>query len=265
MWVWVDACPTARRQLRFELLIERNQVAQPPKPPQNATRQVERYHFFGSSIRSWQPTARGLLEERTDESETDGMLATCLRVLREVHSEFFADKGGGGGKSGEGGGSEAAGGDGGNGVDATSSAATGAVAGGLKKAPTKRRRLKEPDGSGQSGSEGLAHSSSAATASNSAPTLAPAPLDPAALKSRDVRTCLADARAHVLRGCTVCFSRCWPQFLTPFEQPLWVLAEGLGASCSTQYTAGRTTHVVAAPDRGGDLPLTDKVRFRLVV
>jgi hypothetical protein len=80
------------------------------------------------------------------------------------------------------------------------------------------------------------------------------------LRGRDVRACLADARARVLRGCCVCFSRCWPQHVTPFEQPLWVLAESLGADCSTRYTPGRTSHVVAAPDRGGELPLTDKVQ-----
>jgi hypothetical protein len=208
---------------------------------------VERYHFFGASIRTWQPTARGLIERRADESAGGGMLATCLRVLREVHAEFFA---GAEGSSGGGGGG------GGGGVGPANGS------GGSLRAPTKRRRLREGEGgaSGRSGSEGPG--GGGGTRVGGAPTaaVAPPPLDPDALRGRDVRACLADARARVLRGCCVCFSRCWPQHLSSFEQPLWVMAEGLGADCSTRYAPGRTTHVVAAPDRSGELPLTDKVQ-----
>jgi hypothetical protein len=32
----------------------------------------------------------------------------------------------------------------------------------------------------------------------------------------------------------------------PQRQPLWQLASSLGAACSTEYTRGSTTHVVAA-------------------
>ena len=41
------------------------------------------------------------------------------------------------------------------------------------------------------------------------------------------------------------FSRCWPQESNPFVQPLWLLAERLGADCSTQYNISTTTHVIA--------------------
>ncbi|KAI8465466.1 MAG: hypothetical protein J3K34DRAFT_487621 [Monoraphidium minutum] len=136
------------------------------------TEHVERYHFFGGSVRSWQPTANGLLEDRSDEDPASGMLATCLRVLRGVHEEFFAGTGGGGG----GGGGEDGGGGGGEG----GGDGNGGGGGGALKAPTKRRRA-----------------------------------------------------------------------VSPFEQPLWVLAEALGADCSTRYAAGRTTHVVQAARRDG--------------
>ncbi|KIY92833.1 hypothetical protein MNEG_15131 [Monoraphidium neglectum] len=178
------------------------------------------------------------------------MLATCLRVLRAVHEEFFQGTGGdaGGGAAGAEGEGAGAAGPACNGGGGGGAAGAGAAE---RRAPTKRRRLRGgsdggPDGPGGGGGGGGGGAAAA--------------LDPSALRGRDVRTCLADARARVLRGCCVAFSRCWPQYVSPFDQPLWALAEGLGADCSTHYSAGRTTHVVAAPDRGGELPLTDKVQ-----
>lgn len=207
---------------------------------------MERYHFFGSSIRSWQPTAEGLLEGRTDEGEATGMLATCLRVLTEVHAEFFAGTGAEDSVAAPA-------------PAASASGASGGAEGGALKASTKRRRVRGGgaggNGDGRSGSEGPGGGAAGAAAGASAARL----VDPSALRGRDVRTCLADARARVLRGACVCFSRCWPQSFSAFDQPLWVLAESLGADCSTHYVPGRTTHVVAAPDRTGELPLTDKV------
>ena len=234
--------------------------------------QIERYHFFGSSVRSWQPLARGLLEGGADEGAATGALATCLRLLKEAHAEFFRGSGGDG-DAGDGAGD---GGGGDEGLDAADGAAAAAAAApATKRAPTKRRRLREggePGGggtvsgaaSGRSGSEGPAgpadSAGPAAAAAPAAPAVLPRPrVDLAALKGRDVRACLADVRARALRGCRVVFSRCWPQQAAPFSQPLWALAEALGADCSTRYVPGRTTHVVAAPDRAGELPLTDKV------
>ena len=74
------------------------------------------------------------------------------------------------------------------------------------------------------------------------------------LAERDVRCVLRDERACVLRGCAIVFSRCWAMGQVAHEQPLWQMAEALGAECSTSYHPGHTTHVVAAH------PGTDKVR-----
>jgi hypothetical protein len=50
-----------------------------------------------------------------------------------------------------------------------------------------------------------------------------------------------------LQGCHVVFTRCWPMSEQhPERQQLWQTAEALGATCSTAYTSGITTHVVAA-------------------
>lgn len=53
--------------------------------------QINRYHFFPSSIRLWHPTATSLLEEGRDESPRRGQLAVCLRVLTLVHQAFFEE------------------------------------------------------------------------------------------------------------------------------------------------------------------------------
>jgi hypothetical protein len=45
---------------------------------------VERYHFFPASIRQWHPNAKSLLDQGRDESSSDGTLATCQRVLKQV-------------------------------------------------------------------------------------------------------------------------------------------------------------------------------------
>ncbi|XP_011079425.1 RNA polymerase II C-terminal domain phosphatase-like 4 [Sesamum indicum] len=50
---------------------------------------MERYHFFASSCKHFGFNCKSLSELRSDESETDGALATVLKVLQRVHSLFF--------------------------------------------------------------------------------------------------------------------------------------------------------------------------------
>ncbi|GLC65111.1 hypothetical protein PLESTF_000247700 [Pleodorina starrii] len=126
--------------------------------------QIERYHYFPSDLRKWRADGTALLEQGTDESVTDGALATHMRVLRAVHTRFF---------------------------------------------------------------------------SQDDPSLPP-------LELRDVRDILAQQRRRILQGCSLTFSRCWPQDRNPRREPLWQLAEALGATCLPAYDPQATTHVVAA-------------------
>ena len=48
--------------------------------------QVDRYHFFPSSIREWHKDALSLLERKQDESASHCTLSVVLRVLRQVWS-----------------------------------------------------------------------------------------------------------------------------------------------------------------------------------
>ncbi|KAG2436431.1 hypothetical protein HXX76_006734 [Chlamydomonas incerta] len=66
------------------------------------------------------------------------------------------------------------------------------------------------------------------------------------LDERDVRNVLAEQKARILKGVHVTFSRCWAQDKDPHKEPLWQLAEGLGATCLPAYDPAITTHVVAA-------------------
>ncbi|PIN20577.1 TFIIF-interacting CTD phosphatase [Handroanthus impetiginosus] len=50
---------------------------------------MERYHFFASSCKHFGFNCKSLSELRSDESETDGQLATVLKILQRVHSLFF--------------------------------------------------------------------------------------------------------------------------------------------------------------------------------
>ncbi|CDP10217.1 unnamed protein product [Coffea canephora] len=50
---------------------------------------MERYHFFASSCRQFGFGSKSLSERKTDESESEGALATVLRVLQQIHSTFF--------------------------------------------------------------------------------------------------------------------------------------------------------------------------------
>lgn len=59
----------------------------------------------------------------------------------------------------------------------------------------------------------------------------------------------------------LCCPRCWPQAAQPHDQPLWQMAQVMGAECSTQYNPAITTHLITYPERGATptLPLTSKV------
>ncbi|GMH02889.1 hypothetical protein Nepgr_004728 [Nepenthes gracilis] len=50
---------------------------------------MERYHFFSSSCRQFEFNFKSLSELKSDESESDGALATVLGVLKQIHSLFF--------------------------------------------------------------------------------------------------------------------------------------------------------------------------------
>lgn len=48
---------------------------------------MEKYHFFASSCENF--GFNSLSQLRTDESETEGALATVLKILQKIHSLFF--------------------------------------------------------------------------------------------------------------------------------------------------------------------------------
>ncbi|KAI3854549.1 hypothetical protein MKW92_042081 [Papaver armeniacum] len=50
---------------------------------------MDRYHYFSSSLRSFGMNNKSLSELMRDESESDGALATILRVLKNIHQLFF--------------------------------------------------------------------------------------------------------------------------------------------------------------------------------
>lgn len=62
---------------------------------------------------------------------------------------------------------------------------------------------------------------------------------------RDVRQLLRSVRNEVLKGCKVVFSRVFPTRCEPQNQPIWKMAEQLGALCSKELDAS-VTHVVSA-------------------
>ena len=50
---------------------------------------MERYLFFASSCRQFGFNCKSLSELKSDESDTDGALATVLEVLKQIHKIFF--------------------------------------------------------------------------------------------------------------------------------------------------------------------------------
>ncbi|KAF7154503.1 hypothetical protein RHSIM_Rhsim01G0035300 [Rhododendron simsii] len=50
---------------------------------------MERYHFFASSCRQFGFNCKSLSELKSDETETEGALASVLKVLKQIHSMFF--------------------------------------------------------------------------------------------------------------------------------------------------------------------------------
>ncbi|KAH8481832.1 hypothetical protein H0E87_029350 [Populus deltoides] len=52
---------------------------------------MERYHFFASSCHQFGFNCKSLSEQKTDESESEGALASILKVLRKIHQIFFEE------------------------------------------------------------------------------------------------------------------------------------------------------------------------------
>uniref|UniRef100_A0A2P2KLG1 RNA polymerase II C-terminal domain phosphatase-like n=2 Tax=Rhizophora mucronata TaxID=61149 RepID=A0A2P2KLG1_RHIMU len=50
---------------------------------------MERYHFFASSCHQFGFSCKSLSELKSDESESDGALASVLKVMRNIHYTFF--------------------------------------------------------------------------------------------------------------------------------------------------------------------------------
>ncbi|CAN4113195.1 unnamed protein product [Withania somnifera] len=50
---------------------------------------MDRYHFFTSSCRQFGLKCKSLSEQRSDENEAEGALASVLKVLQRIHSLFF--------------------------------------------------------------------------------------------------------------------------------------------------------------------------------
>lgn len=161
--------------------------------------QVERYHYFGSSIRAWYPGATALLEGEQDESADNGMLATCLRVLTEVHERFFE-------------GAVTLGG-----TPPPPAAAAGAPRGAGAATATQQPNQQQDaaavaDGVGADDDEqeepsavdGVSNGIGDDVDNDDANAVL---LDPGPLLTHDVRMCLRDVRAEILAGCKVVFSR----------------------------------------------------------
>ncbi|XP_035832338.1 RNA polymerase II C-terminal domain phosphatase-like 4 isoform X1 [Helianthus annuus] len=121
---------------------------------------MERYHFFASSCKQFGYKSKSLSELRSDESDTDGALATVLKVLKRVHSMFYDSELG----------------------------------------------------------ENFA--------------------------GRDARQMLRAVRSEVLKGCKIVFSRVFPTKFQADNHHLWMLAERLGATCSTEVDSS-VTHVIS--------------------
>ncbi|KAD2804296.1 hypothetical protein R6Q59_030183 [Mikania micrantha] len=121
---------------------------------------MERYHFFASSCKQFGYKSKSLSELRSDESDSDGALATVLKVLKRVHSMFF-----------------------------------------------------DPE---------LGEN----------------------FVGRDARQMLRAVRSEVLKGCKIVFSRVFPTKFQAENHHLWMVAERLGATCSTEVDSS-VTHVIS--------------------
>ncbi|KAF6147892.1 hypothetical protein GIB67_014472 [Kingdonia uniflora] len=64
------------------------------------------------------------------------------------------------------------------------------------------------------------------------------------LMSRDVRQVLKSVRKEVLKDCKLIFSHIWKREELPENQKLWLMAEQLGATCTTERNQS-VTHVVS--------------------
>lgn len=64
------------------------------------------------------------------------------------------------------------------------------------------------------------------------------------LTSRDVRQVLKHIRQEILQGCKIVFSRIFPSTVHAEDQPIWKMAQQLGATCSSEVHAS-VTHVIS--------------------
>ncbi|XP_065015166.1 RNA polymerase II C-terminal domain phosphatase-like 4 [Musa acuminata AAA Group] len=62
--------------------------------------------------------------------------------------------------------------------------------------------------------------------------------------SRDVRQVLKGIRHEILQGCKIVFSRVFPSKSPAQDQPIWKMAERLGATCCAEVDPS-VTHVVS--------------------
>ena len=74
--------------------------------------------------------------------------------------------------------------------------------------------------------------------------------------SRDVRQVLKHIRQEILQGCKIVFSRVFPLKAHADDQPIWKMAQQLGAVCSIEVDAS-VTHVVSTDKN------TEKARWAL--
>ncbi|ONK63902.1 uncharacterized protein A4U43_C07F20100 [Asparagus officinalis] len=75
-------------------------------------------------------------------------------------------------------------------------------------------------------------------------------------ESRDIRQVLKTIRHEILQGCRIVFSRVFPSEADAADQPIWKLAQQMGAVCCTEVDSS-VTHVVST-DKG-----TKKARWAL--
>ncbi|CAH1431282.1 unnamed protein product [Lactuca virosa] len=61
---------------------------------------------------------------------------------------------------------------------------------------------------------------------------------------RDARQMLRAVRSEILKGCKIVFSRVFPTQFQAENHQLWVVAERLGATCTTEVDSS-VTHVIS--------------------
>eukprot|EP00798_Chlamydomonas_sp_ICE-L_P004945 gene4945-34719_t len=199
---------------------------------------IERYHFFPASLRQWNATAKSMLDLGHDESPTDGMLATCLRVLKEVHARFY-------------------------GTEAASTSNTDKLNQEQKDVRYCLSSVKESVLKGcvlafshcwsQAVTDPWTHplwklaESLGAECTNT--------YDPQPLLVPSGHRLVDPSRVEAGRVT----SHCWSKAVTdPWTHPVWKLAESLGAECTNTYGPQHVTHLIAATNPTNRASVTPK-------